>query len=287
MFINFRRRLVAYVRRLIKREVLQVMMKDFSGVLSQKAIPQNASNNSDSKGFLFCTAYFNNPSRYRDWIKYYNEHKEQLNIAHLFLIDDASDSIDLGCDVPIISADNPLPSELREGVYVVTFKQHLGRKSLGDYSGWWRSFCFSITLAETYNFSKIIHIESDFYVLSSSLFNYISDLQSGWTTFWSAQHHFPETAIQVICKDQFNSFYNVAAIANKEKYCSLPLAEHALPFTHIETAFNGDRLGEDIKGNLKEIIRNKYDYVGQIQNTEVFFTYYQQTKPEGVTNEFN
>lgn len=110
------------------------------------------------------------------------------------------------------------------------------------YPGWWRSFFHSLVLAKQVGAKKIIHIESDAYVISERMLDYINALESGWTTFWCASYQMPETAIQVICEDQFDAMENFAAKGFSE--FNGHLAERILPFTCINRDFIGDRYGE-------------------------------------------
>ena len=63
---------------------------------------------------------------------------------------------------------------------------------------------------------------------------------------WSPRHRFPETALQVICKDQFENFEK---LKDANPSLSFPdLAERLLPFTNVHKQFIGDRYS-DIKKN--------------------------------------
>lgn len=223
------------------------------------------------KNFIFCTCFvdesdIHNNERYARWIKYYSNKLAYLKSSHLFLIDDGSRCIDLGNDVSYLDPCR-LPSELSSTINVLQFKNNLGRSSQVDYLGWWRSFTYSIILAKKYGFEKIIHIESDFFILSRRLFEYIGSVFTGWVALYSRFHDFPESAIQVICKDNFAKLEKIYQLAEKKEYKMGMSAELCLPFTLIEKNYLGDRLGqldvfdEWVTSNTEKI---KLDYIGQI-----------------------
>ena len=202
--------------------------------------------------FLFCTSYIDKddirfyPLRYKKWIDYYSKIKEHLGVDYIFIIDDGS--IDVALEesalVEIHSANDDLPAELSKNINVITFKEHLGRPSIEEHLGWWRSFTYSIKLAEKYGFEKIIHIESDFYIVSERLINFIYSLNKGWTSMYSSHYNFPETAIQIICNDSFYLLEKARENAEAVNYRINQLAELTLPFTNVCKDFIGDRIGE-------------------------------------------
>ena len=229
---------------------------------------------------LFCTSYLSSSphcaaERWRKWIEYYSQRMELFGADRLVLIDDGSSLEDIQLPVTILSADRLLPSELPQGVVLFRFEQHLGRSSMYHFPGWWRSFSFASEVARIWRVGKLIHIESDAYVISRRLADYIRDCDQGWTTFYQAHYRsrfarvlFPrdttqsrwaslrmkgsyvirpvplaESALQVICGDEIASLRQLwqRGVA----YWGLPLlAEQELPFTHMERRFVGDRYGE-------------------------------------------
>ncbi|WP_271730049.1 hypothetical protein [Aquimarina algiphila] len=226
------------------------------------------------KTFLFCTCYMdnndihNNKTRINRWIEYYKEKMKLFGADYLFLIDDGSPLVDLSPYIDVIDSDK-LPEFLISNINFVRFKDNLGRPTWEDYQGWWRSFVFSLNIAENYGFDKIIHIESDFYVLSKSMIEYMKLLKFGWVTFYSEYHNFPETAIQIICKDSYFKFKEIQTNIRNNNYRTENRisAELFLPFTTIERKFNGDRLGQPEVFDfwLKTKKNNqKLDYIGQV-----------------------
>lgn len=220
--------------------------------------------------FIFCTSYINNNSnshhriRYQRWIRYYQSISKTLNADRLFLIDDGGVH---GIEkIPLLEQN--LPKFLPDPVYIYRFKDNLGRSSLNEFPGWWRSFLFSAEIARKYNYKKIIHVESDFFVLSEQLKQYIQNTTSGWTALYSTHFEFPETCMQIICEDAFHLLDKLNADLAMNGYKTKYYAEHLIPFTHVEKGFVGDRLGEPLvmaawlESNIS--LLSRLDFMGQV-----------------------
>jgi len=95
-------------------------------------------------------------------------------------------------------------------------------------------------------FQKIVHIESDAFVLSERMMAYINGLEEGWTAFWCPIWQIPETAIQVIGCDQFEKVEELARLDRADPFF-LGGAEYILPFTNVVKFFKGDRYAEYAK----------------------------------------
>ena len=132
--------------------------------------------------FIFCTSFIdelNTVKRWECWLEYYGKHREALGADRLFLIDDGTPAETNTLPLTVVSADEPLPVELPSGNVMFRFGSHLGRKHVGCFPGWWRSFTFSYFVAQHYGFDKIIHIESDAFVLTRRMMDYIESLRQG------------------------------------------------------------------------------------------------------------
>ncbi len=233
---------------------------------------------------LFCTSYipsvadpsgFGGLARWRKWIDYYTDRKLQFGADRFALIDDGSPLENLSLPVTIVSADRPLPEELPSGVLLFRFEAHLGRHSMYRFPGWWRSFTFASELQRAYRFRKLIHVESDAYVISPRLAAHLKALDQGWTAFLQAQYRsrlarwrYPraasltpwenlkqkisyslkpapiaESAIQVICADYFKQLAELWS-AGPEFWGREMMAEAVLPFSSVDSRFIGNRYGE-------------------------------------------
>jgi hypothetical protein len=224
------------------------------------------------RSFIFCTSYINessnslNKRRYIRWVDYYLKKMEDFGAETLFLIDDGSSNTDIGRNVDVFNS-NDLPDKLESKANLIHFENNLGRPTHNDYPGWWRSFYYSIEIARKYNFDKIIHIESDFFIVSERMIEYIKNITKGWIAFYCRVHGFPETAIQIISKDAYSSLEESYRSAAERKFKMDQIAELYFPFTRIEKKFHGDRLGQaEILERWLKFIEPpfKVDYIGQV-----------------------
>ena len=157
------------------------------------------------------------------------------------MIDDASPYRPDRDRVQTVEIGQPLPTP-PTGPLMFRFRNRLGRSAITTYPGWWRSFLFSVVVANHYHCRKIVHIESDAYILSRRMVELINRRDSGWAVFWCPRWHCPETGIQVVCEDQFGGMldmWNAGWERHAGKY-----AEHVLPFTEIVKDTHGNRYGE-------------------------------------------
>lgn len=195
------------------------------------------------KSLLFCTSYIKDPrtweERYQRWLDYYRD--GPIEAANKIMIDDGSPYLPPADVIKTIPHRVPLSAQDDDNV-IVRFDDNLGRQSVSAYPGWWRSFLHSLTLAEALGADKIVHIESDAYILSPRLADFINGIHSGWHVMWTERYQFPETAIQVICRDQFEAFREFKARQPDLNYGDL--AERLLPFTSVDRQFKGDRYSE-------------------------------------------
>jgi hypothetical protein len=96
--------------------------------------------------------------------------------------------------------------------------------------------------AQENGFNKIIHAESDAYLLSDKIIDVVNFLQSGWHTFWCPLHNLHESAIQVICQDQIQTYRDFTD-KPYDVYRN-QLIDRMLPYTGVHEIFKGDRYGE-------------------------------------------
>jgi len=201
--------------------------------------------------FLFCTSYIarylkdRSLGRYTKWTKYYIPRARRFEASHVFMIDDGTPLSRLRqLNLPIVNADEPLPEALPGSAVIFRFSKRYGRSSLSVYPGWWRSFSFSSELAKTYGFPKIIHVESDAYVLSRRMAGALGRIDSGWNVAWCPRWQMPECSIQVIGQDSISALNYYWQAGESFWFDSFKMAERILPFTRILKEFKGDRFGE-------------------------------------------
>ena len=259
------------------------------------------------KTFVFCTSYFDNHElfrkRYLKWINYYITHTF-TNIKNIFINDDRSD-LNYMTDnrVGVYNADSYVT--LGGGLTIeqkntfprlnhkVNFFTHNERKGgAGDWGsaeGWWRSMILALKIAKEYNFQKIIHLESDTYLISKKMFDYVDCLSEGWTAMFCPKYGIPESAIQIICEDQFENFEKLTSCGYKElSRQTTPLVsegitpiEKFIPFTHVEQNFIGDRYGDFDSEDLKKlkIFTEVEVFKDQPQNIDYFCQVHPDTNP--------
>jgi hypothetical protein len=199
--------------------------------------------------FIFCTSFMQRrrpnrtAARWTKWLEYYEPRLALFGASRLFLIDDATPRRLIPPGIAVVDAEAPLPRELPEGAVMFRFSRRLGRQSIARFPGWWRSFSFSGEVARRYHFTKIIHLESDAFVVSLRLARHLRGLSAGWTALWCRRWNFPEPAIQVVCRDQFRRLNQVWK-SPERCWFGEEFAEHRLPFSTVNKDFRGDRYGE-------------------------------------------
>ena len=215
------------------------------------------------KTLLFCTSYCADEAawqrRYRRWLAHHRW--IPLRKAATFFIDDCSPHVPADPDLHCLH-ELPTGSDLPDATCVYRFATHLGREGLIGHFGWWRSFLFSLDIARAFGFEKIVHVESDAYLLSRKVVDYVNALDTGWTVMWCPKYGFPEPAIQIVAADQFQRMADVASAGVAR--LGQALAEFTLPFTHIEKRFVGNRYGEQ-----RTRIPGYADYACQIDSSEI------------------
>ena len=208
------------------------------------------------KTLIFCTSFFDTEElyqkRYQKWIDYYSHHPF-TNDKYMYLIDDSSD-LELITDdgLNVINEDQFCSFQELNKINIYSFNNRKGLKwshNSANNEGWWRSFSASLDIAEKYNYEKIVHIESDAFLISKRMFDYIDNLKTGWTGLWANKYNFPESCIQVICKDQFDNFRDFSSCGSLE-LSKKGLAEKIIPFTNVERRFFGDRFGEKFDNQI-------------------------------------
>src|SRR5215475_7664858 len=191
---------------------------------------------------VFCTSYFEKrmawKKRYRRWLDY---NAKIFPGAALFMIDDGSPYLPQDADIRVTEALEMLV--LDEKGTIFRFPDRLGRPFALNYPGWFRSFTFSVAIAKRLQVRRIVHIESDAYILSRRALDFINGTNAGWTVFWCAKWGIPETSLQIVCDDCFAALEQVRSTPYATHYAGKPV-EGLLPYTHIEKGIYGNRYGE-------------------------------------------
>jgi len=231
---------------------------------------------------IFCTSFFDTEEGFVSrYLKWFNHYKSIDNDSYFFFIDDASPICQRGNDDwNEYSKKYPINFNTDEihldKINFYTFDLHLGRPLEFYCPGWWRSFAFSVEIAEKFNFEKIIHAESDFYILKKSMIDDLKNLKHHWYGLWCERYKMPETSCQIICKERFKTLKKLKNIYDiltdiydlknitKEQILEYEdptpfVIEHFIPFNKILKNYTGDRYGEE---NLE--ITKDMDFYGQL-----------------------
>lgn len=165
--------------------------------------------------------------RYLSW---YEKIQEDLGFDKIYFFDNASDP----ASVARVEGACPL-------LKVIRFNEHLtGGKFSQDYLYLWRVLYSLPMLFGMYD--KLICIDSDFFVLSRRLAEWIRERESGWSTVWCRRHAFPEAGMHVLCRDAYGRLEKLMETPMEKLNGSL--MEKVIPFTHMTMEFNCDRFGE-------------------------------------------
>lgn len=216
-----------------------------------------------SKAVLFSLCWLGEPwriDRYTKWLSFNLGIQKELGFDEIILLDNASSFEDLRkLGGRIYSADT---GELLEvisdlPIKIYRFTEFIARTGIWEYPYCWRGLEYIQKHIISPEVDKIICIDSDFYVLTHKMTDYIRNLNTGWVSFFNHKYGFPEAAIHILCKDNYNLALNFP-IPSYTFYNNKHM-EWLLPFTLIhKTGFKGDRYGE---GGLPQLL--DYDYYGQ------------------------
>jgi len=216
---------------------------------------------------LFCTSFCPNEGAWRARPRRWLDHHLALPLVHdaVFVLDDASPFVTTDYDVMVLKT---LPDILppTPAAFVYQFAAREGRRGVMGHRGWWRSFLYSLTIARRYGYARIVHIESDAYLLSRGIVDHINAIDHGWTVFWCPRYNCPEPSLQVIALDQFDAMAEVAARGLDK--LTQGIAEMTLPFTHIERAFTCNRYGE-----FRKTIPGYADFACQVNSPAMPIAY--------------
>jgi hypothetical protein len=197
-----------------------------------------------TRTLVFCTSFSATADtwtfRYRLWLNAIRS--SDIIHDHVLLVDDGSPLLPAWPDTRITNELHTSPAP--GSVTLFHFDQRLGRSAGSVYPGWSRTFCLAARFAESHGFDKIIHIESDAFIISERMRNYIDEVSDGWIAPAIQSERMPESAIQIMAGTGAAAYFEFS----KRSYARSVgmLAEHIIPFTKIERAFIGSRYGETL-----------------------------------------
>lgn len=211
---------------------------------------------------VFCTAFAEHPSvwegRYRRW--YDAVQASAIGADQVLIVDDGSATLPGWADTRIVSIDSlgdAFSAPCADPVLLAHFRLHLGRRTVLNFPGWHRSFAFAGLYAERHAFDRVIHIESDAFVISARAQAFLAHSPEGWAAFWCARYDMPESAVQVAAGQGVRALAGFA----RRSYGEIvgKTHEREMPFTLVEKQFRGDRIDE-----FAEVVPVNADYAAQV-----------------------
>jgi hypothetical protein len=195
---------------------------------------------------IFCTSYAESipawDERWGRWLRAVMG--SGVCYETILIVDDGSPAWPSWNDFTVTSAENPTGTQ---GHRIHHFANRLGREIGSDmpFPGWYRSFAHAVSWGIQGDYDRIIHIESDAFLVSDRAVEFFNIYHTGWAALWCRKHGFPESALQIINRDQFRAcqdFFSRPYSAHIDS--SKTAIEHLLPFTYVNRELIGDRYGE-------------------------------------------
>lgn len=190
-------------------------------------------------------------TRYEKYISYYRPLKERLGFSKFVFIDNGSSMSSLRTLEGLVGFDD-----------VVLFRHpdHLprDRNKPHHYPFGWRMIFSARKFLD--DFDRIVFLDSDSFVLSEKLANWVKHTLTGWQTIWCARYRMPEGNISILNRDVYSDFKEWTG-DDYEKFLTKYLGrmmEVRLPFTYVDKDFICDRFGD-----TRELQRPEMDFYGQ------------------------
>lgn len=148
----------------------------------------------------------------------------------------------------ILLLDNASPDDLwKQLTDSFDFESIRFNLRLNHGGGDWYPYCWRGLYAmnhyiQTSRAKKLIYIDSDSFVLSRRMADWINDANTGWQSVWCKRYNFPEASIHIINEDAFPLFLEFTK-GDYMEHCGKKM-ELVLPFTHINKELDCDRYGE-------------------------------------------
>jgi len=229
------------------------------------------------KTLVFCTSYAETESSWEDrqaiWLKAMQ--RSSLHFDQLLIVDDGSAVLPQWSGLTVVhEADAPAPEKVQttDPLLLYAHTERLGRQSVFQFPGWYRSFAFGVLYGAAHGFDKIIHLESDAFLISERIQRHFNEFTTGWFSVWSEAYIFPEIAIQAAAGSA------IAEMADfvRKPYSQLSgqIHEFLFPFTHLERTFVGNRYGEMIGHVPRQADYSAQTRVGQ---PDAFYWWIPQT----------
>ena len=181
-------------------------------------------------------------NRHYDWLCYMDTYiRPRLDYDRIILFDNASDLEYLKkLNATIHDEDNNCLAIGRSDLFVYRYHTHIPRTGVLEYPYWWRWITTIPKLKGTfYQADKYYHIDSDNYIQTQEMLDYMKNSNNGFTAFWEGVHNFPTSELFILNKDSVDLLKQYEG-KNLNGQC----AENVLCFSHVEKKFYGGRLAE-------------------------------------------
>lgn len=204
------------------------------------------------KTLIFCTGYAPTLEKwellYSRWINAVES--SLLDVDTILIPDDGSPVLPEWQGIETINAGELPDIESSSRGIIYHYPDNLGRSSMYVYPGWYRSFMFAAIYAKKYGYEKVVHLESDAYIISEKMQTFVNEYTEGWTAFWCPKYQLPETAIQIIAGSSLDRYAELA-LTPYSKFSGRPAdpgreqGDPWLPYV-VNKTFYGDRWGENM-----------------------------------------
>jgi hypothetical protein len=165
------------------------------------------------------------------YLSFYYAHQRELDFDEIVLFDNASDTKHVSALVGLFPHVN-----------FVRFSESMTRGGFrSDYMYMWRAL-YSLRLFDA---DKFIHIDSDGYILTERLFDFVRNCNLGWVSFSKDDTKWAETGFHILNRGAFH--IHDAFFAGGYRHLNGRDMETTVPFTHRERGFNCWRHNEDFK----------------------------------------
>lgn len=226
--------------------------------------------------------YINTEEHLERYVKYFNYYLPRLHKfgdnVDICAIDDGSDpkwfkelGKRLDRDILIEKVGYSIPKNNGKGyLKIYTFPTNLGRPHFSMPAGWYRSATYSSIIADKCNYEKLILIESDTYILTDRLFEFIANTTEGWHSTWWREIDLPETCLTWLHRGSFHQLERYWKLGEKHWYrIGLTEDQYApeivFPITNVHKEFFGIRDRDEYKE-----LPQGLDYVANINALESF-----------------
>lgn len=216
---------------------------------------------SRGRTLVFCTAFGRTQEvwdiRYRRWLDAIK--RSALAYHQILIVDDGSPVLPSWSDLPVCRPEDQISPE--HSAALIHFDDNLGRWAGHNYPGWYRSFAYAAEYAKKGGFAKVVHIESDTFILDDQIFEFLNNASNHWIALWDGFYNMPETAIQVAEGKGLDLYHSTT----RRPYSDFihKVIEGELPFTRVERGFYGGKFLDfldEVPRNAQFVVQATEEY---------------------------